>query len=96
MRFGPVRLVMVEAVARLLPGVLGNPESVVDDSFAPGPMESSSRLPDNGRTAKVFTNPEQMIAAELAIEPPSGMLSIRQRKRPCTGGDDWRTSRSGE
>ncbi len=31
-------LVMVEALARLLPGVLGNPESVVDDSFAPGAM----------------------------------------------------------
>jgi tRNA (guanine37-N1)-methyltransferase len=31
-------LVMVEAVARLLPGVLGNAESVVDDSFAPGRM----------------------------------------------------------
>lgn len=33
-------LVMVEATARLLPGVLGNPDSVVDDSFAPGAMES--------------------------------------------------------
>ena len=33
-------LVMVEALARLLPGVLGNAESVVDDSFAPGRMES--------------------------------------------------------
>jgi tRNA (guanine37-N1)-methyltransferase len=33
-------LVMVEAVARLLPGVLGNPVSVVDDSFAPGEMAS--------------------------------------------------------
>ena len=32
-------LVMVEALARLLPGVLGNPDSVVDDSFAPGEME---------------------------------------------------------
>jgi tRNA (guanine37-N1)-methyltransferase len=29
-------LVMVEAVARLLPGVLGNPDSAVDDSFGPG------------------------------------------------------------
>ena len=29
-------LVIVEAVARLLPGVLGNAESVVDDSFAAG------------------------------------------------------------
>lgn len=33
-------LVMIEAAARLLPGVLGNPQSVVDDSFAPGAMES--------------------------------------------------------
>ncbi|UCM91955.1 tRNA (guanosine(37)-N1)-methyltransferase TrmD [Streptomyces marincola] len=31
-------LVMVEAVARLLPGVLGNAQSHRDDSFAPGPM----------------------------------------------------------
>ncbi|PJE99280.1 tRNA (guanosine(37)-N1)-methyltransferase TrmD [Streptomyces carminius] len=33
-------LVMVEAVARLLPGVLGNAESHRDDSFAPGAMAS--------------------------------------------------------
>ena len=33
-------LVVVEAVARLLPGVLGNAESHRDDSFAPGAMES--------------------------------------------------------
>lgn len=31
-------LVMVEATVRLVPGVLGNAESVVDDSFAPGSM----------------------------------------------------------
>ncbi|MQA93750.1 MAG: tRNA (guanosine(37)-N1)-methyltransferase TrmD [Streptosporangiales bacterium] len=33
-------LVIVEAVTRLLPGVLGNADSVIDDSFAPGQMES--------------------------------------------------------
>ncbi|MGI5491878.1 tRNA (guanosine(37)-N1)-methyltransferase TrmD [Microtetraspora malaysiensis] len=33
-------LVMVEAVGRLLPGVLGNAASVTDDSFAPGAMEN--------------------------------------------------------
>lgn len=33
-------LVIVEAVARLLPGVLGNAESVRDDSFAAGSMEA--------------------------------------------------------
>lgn len=32
-------LVIVEAVTRLLPGVVGNAESIVDDSFAPGAME---------------------------------------------------------
>ncbi|MCY7365238.1 MAG: tRNA (guanosine(37)-N1)-methyltransferase TrmD [Frankiaceae bacterium] len=32
-------LVLVEAVARLLPGVLGNAASHADDSFAPGAME---------------------------------------------------------
>jgi tRNA (guanine37-N1)-methyltransferase len=43
-------LVIVEAVARLLPGVLGNPVSVVDDSFAPGEMASLLEGP-------VFTKP---------------------------------------
>lgn len=33
-------LVMVEAIARLIPGVLGNEESAADDSFASGSMES--------------------------------------------------------
>ncbi|GAA2092603.1 tRNA (guanosine(37)-N1)-methyltransferase TrmD [Actinomadura alba] len=33
-------LVIVEAVSRLLPGVLGNADSVTDDSFAPGAMET--------------------------------------------------------
>jgi tRNA (guanine37-N1)-methyltransferase len=41
---------MVEATARLLPGVLGNPSSVVDDSFAPGEMAALLEGP-------VFTKP---------------------------------------
>ncbi|GAB1820830.1 tRNA (guanosine(37)-N1)-methyltransferase TrmD [Herbidospora sp. RD11066] len=43
-------LVMIEAVARLLPGVLGNAVSAVDDSFAPGEMENLLEGP-------VFTKP---------------------------------------
>lgn len=43
-------MVMVEAVTRLIPGVLGNHESAVDDSFAPGAMESLLEGP-------VFTKP---------------------------------------
>jgi tRNA (guanine37-N1)-methyltransferase len=45
-------LVMVEAVTRLLPGVLGNEESITDDSFAPGVMEGLIEGP-------VFTRPPQ-------------------------------------
>jgi tRNA (guanine37-N1)-methyltransferase len=37
-----VVLVMVEAVARLLPGVLGNPESAQQDSFSDGLLEGPS------------------------------------------------------
>ena len=33
-------LVMVEAISRLVPGVLGNQESFADDSFATGAMEN--------------------------------------------------------
>jgi tRNA (guanine37-N1)-methyltransferase len=43
-------LVMVEAIARLIPGVLGNAESVQDDSFAAGPMHDLLEGP-------VFTKP---------------------------------------
>lgn len=32
-------MVMIEAIARLIPGVLGNHASIIDDSFAPGVME---------------------------------------------------------
>lgn len=45
-------LVMVEAVARLLPGVVGNEESVSDDSFASGAMESLLEGP-------VYTRPAE-------------------------------------
>jgi tRNA (guanine37-N1)-methyltransferase len=45
-------LVIVEAVARLLPGVLGNAESHRDDSFAPGAMADLLEGP-------VFTKPAE-------------------------------------
>jgi tRNA (guanine37-N1)-methyltransferase len=34
----PAVLVMIEAICRLLPGVLGNDDSALDDSFGRGPM----------------------------------------------------------
>jgi tRNA (guanine37-N1)-methyltransferase len=45
-------LVIVEAVTRLLPGVLGNADSAIDDSFASGPMSSLLEGP-------VYTKPPQ-------------------------------------
>jgi tRNA (guanine37-N1)-methyltransferase len=51
-------LVMVEATARLLPGVLGNPDSVVDDSFAPGEMSGLLEGP-------VYTKPPQWRGLEV-------------------------------
>ena len=45
-------LVIVEAVTRLLPGVVGNEESITDDSFAPGSMEGLLEGP-------VYTRPAE-------------------------------------
>lgn len=44
-------LVVVEAVARLLPGVLGNAQSHRDDSFAPGGMDRLLEAPAYTRPA---------------------------------------------
>jgi tRNA (guanine37-N1)-methyltransferase len=51
-------LVMVEATVRLVPGVLGNAESVVDDSFAPGSMADLLEGP-------VFTKPPSWRGREV-------------------------------
>ncbi|ACZ84819.1 tRNA (guanosine(37)-N1)-methyltransferase TrmD [Streptosporangium roseum] len=51
-------LVMVEAVGRLLPGVLGNANSAVDDSFAPGAMENLLEGP-------VYTKPPEWRGHEV-------------------------------
>ncbi|MFJ2031366.1 tRNA (guanosine(37)-N1)-methyltransferase TrmD [Streptosporangium sp. NPDC087985] len=51
-------LVMVEAVGRLLPGVLGNAHSAVDDSFAPGAMENLLEGP-------VYTKPPEWRGHEV-------------------------------
>jgi tRNA (guanine37-N1)-methyltransferase len=51
-------LVIVEAVARLLPGVLGNAQSHQDDSFAPGAMSNLLEGP-------VYTKPPQWRGREI-------------------------------
>jgi tRNA (guanine37-N1)-methyltransferase len=58
-------LVVVEAVARLLPGVLGNAESHRDDSFAAGGMESLLEGP-------VYTRPPVWRGREVPAVLQSG------------------------
>jgi len=58
-------LVIVEAVARLLPGVLGNAASHRDDSFAPGGMEALLEGP-------VFTRPPVWRGLEVPAVLQSG------------------------
>ena len=58
-------LVVVEAVARLLPGVLGNAESHRDDSFAPGAMEGLLEGP-------VYTRPAVWRGLEVPAVLQSG------------------------
>lgn len=71
-------LVMVEAVARLLPGVLGNEASFADDSFASGEM--SSRL-----EGPVFTKPPVW----RDLEVPQILLSGHHGRIA-----DWRSQQS--
>jgi len=58
-------LVIVEAVARLLPGVLGNADSHRDDSFAPGSMEGLIEGP-------VYTRPPVWAGLEVPAVLQSG------------------------
>lgn len=58
-------LVVVEAVARLLPGVLGNAESHRDDSFAPGEMQGLLEGP-------VYTRPPIWRGREVPAVLQSG------------------------
>lgn len=57
-------IVMLEAISRLIPGVLGNEDSVRDDSFAQGSMEKLIEGP-------VFTRPENW----RGMEVPQVLLS---------------------
>lgn len=52
----PAVLVMTEAICRLLPGVLGNSESVADDSFGFG-ASSSGASPSGGPMAGLVEGP---------------------------------------
>ncbi|GAA2457355.1 tRNA (guanosine(37)-N1)-methyltransferase TrmD [Actinomadura vinacea] len=68
-------LVMVEAVGRLLPGVLGNADSVADDSFAPGAMEALLEGP-------VYTKPpiwRERVVPDILLSGHHGAIARWRR-----------------
>ncbi len=73
-------LVIVEAIARLLPGVLGNEESARDDSFATGPMSGLLEGP-------VYTKPPEW----RGLDVPDVLLSGHHGQIA-----QWREERSRE
>lgn len=67
-------LVIVEAVSRLLPGVLGNARSARDDSFAPGAMENLLEGP-------VYTKPARWRGRGVPEVFLSGNHAAIERRR---------------
>ena len=65
-------LVIVEAVARLLPGVLGNPESLAEESHAGGLLE-----------CPVYTRPPSWHGLEV---PERAAVRRPRRDRPLAAG----------
>jgi tRNA (guanine37-N1)-methyltransferase len=79
-------LVMVEAVARLLPGVLGNPESVVDDSFAPGAMAALLEGP-------IYTKPPEwrgLAVPEVLLSGDHGRIAAWRREQALARTERFR------
>lgn len=69
-------IAIIEAVTRLIPGVLGNEQSVIDDSFAPGEMENQIEGP-------IFTRPPEW----RGLTVPQVLLSGNHQEI-----DNWRAS----
>ena len=81
-------LVMVEALTRLLPGVLGNAESVADDSFAPGRMESLLEGP-------VYTRPATLAGSGRAACPDVRRPRGDRPLAPRAGARPYRSTPAG-
>lgn len=80
-------LVMIEAVSRLLPGVVSNAASLTDDSFAPGPMADLVEGPSytRPRTWRGLEVPEVLLSGnhELVAQWRAEQAGLRtQRRRP--------------
>lgn len=78
-------LVMVEALARFIPGVLGNDESVLDDSFAPGA--------DGLLAAPAYTRPAQwrdLSVPEVLLSGDHARIAAWRREQGLQATRDYR------
>jgi len=85
-------LVIIEAVTRLIPGVLGNSESVVDDSFAPSAHGRLLEAPVYTKPAswREIAVPEVLLSgnhAEIAKWRLAQARHRTQQRRPDLTGD---------
>jgi tRNA (guanine37-N1)-methyltransferase len=76
-------LVIVEAVARLLPGVLGNAESARDDSFAEGAMSGLLEGP-------IYTKPAEWRGRDRSRDPHLGQPRRHRPLAPRPGPRAYR------
>ena len=79
-------LAMIEAVTRLLPGVVGNEQSIVDDSFAPGAMEVLVEGP-------VYTRPPEWrgrAVPEVLLSGDHGRIATWRREQAQSRTRDMR------
>jgi tRNA (guanine37-N1)-methyltransferase len=79
-------LVMVEATARLLPGVLGNPDSALDDSFAAGEMAALLEGP-------MFTKPplwRDLAVPQVLLSGDHGRIATWRRDQARARTEVWR------
>lgn len=85
-------LVIIEAVTRLIPGVLGNSESVIDDSFAPSAHGRLLEAPVYTKPAswREIAVPEVLLSgnhAEIAKWRLAQAQQRTQQRRPDLTGD---------
>ena len=86
-------LVIIEAVTRLLPGVVGNPDSVRDDSFAAGDMAEVAEGPAYTRPPvwRGLSVPEVLLSGHHAAiaqwRREQALERTRARRRPAASPD---------
>jgi tRNA (guanine37-N1)-methyltransferase len=79
-------LCVIEAVARLVPGVLGNAGSLAEESFAPGPQGGLLEYPQYTRPAEVGGR----LVPEVLLSGDHGAVARWRRRQALRRTFEWR------